>query len=606
MRPRVAYHEMSMKRQHDLPLMRLLEGYVEQGEHGVLLIEHPAGGRPSIVYANPAFERLSGYRSEEVVGRSPIRVLLRNHIDRDTLSAIRGAAMMLSPISIDVQTHTKQGTPLMLDLSLSPVFDENGRVAHWGACIHDITHRHRIIQDAERLRAQAEMQERLRRESMERDRVQQTLRYLTFHDVLTGLPNRSLLLQQVASALLERKSGTMLSLQLEHFGAVAGAIGPKPADTLLTQVSERLRSAVASDVALARLETGTFAAWVPDLWEPEPTHDIVDAMLESLAEPFDVDGERVALRAHIGIAPGAPNTYNTPEELLRDAEIAAQAAAKANARFRRFSPPLHESSLTRVRVEFALHRAIQRRQFVCHYQPFVDLGDGRVAGFEALVRWEDPERGLVPPDLFIPIAEESGHIMRIGEAVLEMACHEAASWPRTGACDLIVNVNVSPRQFDDEHFAQKVLRVLRTTGLSPDRLCLEITETAFARDEQAFLQTVKVLREQGICIGLDDFGIGYSSLASLRRLPFAGVKIDRSFISAPSDDEDAGLADESIVRMIVALARAREMKVAAEGVETRRQLQSARELGCTHAQGYFIARPMPADRVEAFLAAYSA
>jgi PAS domain S-box-containing protein/diguanylate cyclase (GGDEF)-like protein len=591
-----------MKRHHGLLMLRLLEGYVEQGDHGVLLIKHPAPGEPaSILYANPAFERLSGYRSEEIRGRSPLRLLLRHHLDRHTFSAIRGAAKMFSPITIEVKTYRRNGTPLTLDLSLSPVFNEQGQCTHWGVCLHDITGRHRIVQDAERRRMQAEMQGRLRAEALERERVQQTLRYLAFHDVLTGLPNRSLLLQQVASQLLERQSGAMLCVHLEGFGAIVRAIGPKPTDALLTQVSNRLRSTVRPDVALARLETGTFAAWVPHAWEPAAVHDIVESMLESFGEPFHVDSERVALRAHIGIAPAPPAAYTTPEELLRDAEIAAHAAAKANARYRRFSPPLHEHSLTRMRVEFELHRAIARRQFVCHFQPVVHLAKNRVVGFEALVRWHDPERGLVPPHVFVPIAEETGHIVRIGELVLEMACGEAMRWPRVDGHDLVVNVNVSPRQCDDEHFVEKVRRALRVSGLPPHRLCLEMTETAFAHDEQAMLQSIQALRELGVCVALDDFGIGYSSLASLRRLPFVSVKIDRSFISAPSDDEDAGIADESIVLMIVALAKARGLYVTAEGIETARQLQTARALGCTHAQGYFIARPMPADRVEEWL-----
>lgn len=423
--------------------------------------------------------------------------------------------------------------------------------------------------------------------------MEQHVRYLSFHDAVTGLPNRALLLQQVGTALLEGKSGTMVSLELERFDAVAGALGHTLADELLVHVSKRLSSAVQSDVTLARLEKGLFAVWMPDVLDTGPPLDVVETMLYSLTETFYVGDERIALRAHAGIAPAAAHAYNTPEEILRDAEIAAHAAAKAKARYRRFSPPLHEHSLARMRAEFQLHRAIERQQFVCHFQPIISLDNGQISAFEALVRWDDPDRSLIMPDRFIPIAEESGQIERIGELVLETACRAASQWPRPDGRELVVNVNVSPRQFYDEHFAEKVLETLRVTGLAPHRLCLEITETAFATDEQAVLHTLRKLRDNGVNVALDDFGVGYSSLGALRRLPFTSVKIDRSFISARSGDDSTGLADESIVRMIVALARARNLYITAEGVESERQLHAVRELGCTHAQGFFIGRPKP-------------
>jgi PAS domain S-box-containing protein/diguanylate cyclase (GGDEF)-like protein len=579
----------------------LFETFAEQAIDAILFIEHPPeGGRARIVYANPAFERISGYRACEVQNLPPIELLLREDLHSDTISAIRGAAKMLSPLSIEFTKYRKDGTPVVVDLALSPIFNEHGACTHWVAACRDITTKQRVTLAAERRRTEIELREHISQETVERERVQQTLRYLAFHDVLTGLPNRSLLLQQVASALLEGGCGTLLSLQVERFEAIAAALGHKGADELLAQASKRMRAALAPGAALARLDAGTFAAWLPGVCDPE-AREFVDAILESLTDSFVVDGERIALRAHVGIASAASGSYATPEEILRDAEIAAQAAAKANARYRRFSPRLHEHSLTRLRVEFQLHRAIARGQFVCHFQPIADLVRDRIAGFEALVRWHDPERGLVPPDAFIPIAEESGDIVRIGELVLQIACREAAQWPQTGGRDLVVNVNVSARQLDDEQFAQKVFATLRNTGLPAHRLCLEITETAFAMDEQAVLETLRTLRDAGVGVALDDFGIGYSSLGSLRRLPFTSVKIDRSFISAHSGDEREGIADESIVQMIVALGRTRRLWVAAEGVETAMQLRAASDLGCTHAQGYFIARPMPAEDVAAWL-----
>ncbi len=562
-------------------MLRVLERYAEQGEHPILLIDNDATSRrATIIYANPAFERVSGYRARELVGRSPLRCALR-HLDRDALCAIRAAFKTVSPVSFEVLTPRKNGSPIRVCVSLSPIFDENGKCTNWGACIRDVTEHHASIETAER--------------------AAQALRYLAFHDVLTGLPNRSLLLQQVASALLEGRLGSMLSIRLDRFDAIATALGHECADELVAQISHRLRDTKPVDSALARLVAGTFAVWLPGVRDHAQTHDIVLAMLESFAEPFNIDGERVALRAHVGIAT-TTDTYATPEELLRDAEIAADAAAKANARYRRFTPPLHEYSLTCLRVEFELHRAIARRQFICHFQPIVQMSDGRPGGLEALVRWRDPERGLIPPSLFIPIAEETGHIARIGEQVLEIAAREAVQWPHVDGREIVVNVNVSRRQLDDEHFAQKVFNVLGDTGLSPNRLCLEITETALAKSEHDFVPMLQTLRDAGVRLALDDFGVGYSSLGSLRRLPFTSVKIDRSFIDAGTGNEDSGIADDSIVRMIVALAQTRHLKCTAEGIETRVQWDQARELGCTHAQGFLIAQPMAAEDVRAWLA----
>jgi PAS domain S-box-containing protein len=562
---------------------QVLGDWVEQTGDGILIVEHGTAREMSVLYMNRAFERMSGYRAKNLHGHELLKRVIRKHLHRDAISAIAGAARMLSPISIDVATYRKDGTPILIDLALSPVFDEDGRCRYWVASCRDITAKHRVVQAAERRRAESAMQEHLR--------------YLSFHDVLTGLPNRSLLLQHITSALMEHRSGATVSLQIERFDAIAGTLGRRLADGLLMQVSKRLRGAIPTNAFLARLENGSFAAWLPDVVSPGCADELIETMLRSLAEPFHAGSERIALRAHAGVAPAVPHEYTTAEDVLRDAEIAACAAANTSVRYRWFSPRLHEHSLTRMRVEYHLDRALKQREFVCHFQPIVSLGNGRLYGFEALVRWKDPERGLIPPDAFIPIAEESGHIARIGEFVLEEACREAMAWSRAGAPDLVVNVNVSARQFDDEYFADKVNDVLHSVGLSPDRLCLEITETALALDEQAVLQTLGKLRAGGVRVALDDFGVGYSSLGALRRLPLTAVKIDRSFISARPSDEFSGIADESVVLMIVALARARNLRVTAEGVESQRQLEEARRLGCTNAQGFFIARPMPADSV---------
>lgn len=571
----------------DAERAQLLGEWFEQTSDGILILEQISSCEPSVVYVNRAFERISGYRTEYLRGHVPLKKLIRKHLHHDAISAILGAARMLSPISIDVATYRKDGVPLLIDLAVSPIFDDGGGCRHWIVSCRDITTKHRVVQAAERRRAESEIQEHLR--------------YLSFHDVLTGLPNRSLLLQHITSALAELRAGTMVSLQIERFDAIAGTLGRKLTDELLMEASKRLGAAVPANVFLARLENGNFAAWLPDAVSPACAEDLIETMLQSLTKAFHAGSERVALRAHGGIAPALPQAYTTAEEVLRDAEIAAYAAANTNVRYRWFSPRLHEHSLTRMRVEYQLNRALEQRQFVCYFQPIVSLGDGRLYGFEALVRWQDPERGLIPPDTFIPIAEESGHIVRIGELVLENACREAAGWASPGGGDLVVNVNVSAKQFDDEYFADKVTNALQRTCLPPDRLCLEITETALAFDEQRVLQTLSKLGERGIRVALDDFGVGYSSLGALRRLPLTSVKIDRTFISARSADDSEGIADESVVQMIVALARARNLRITAEGVESQKQLNEVRELGCTHAQGFFIARPMPADVVHEWL-----
>ncbi len=552
--------------------LRVMDAYAEQAGEGVLIIaQPPARRRPTIVYKSGAFDRICGASMNALSREHPLRMLRRLHVDSETVSAIRGAVKRCTPLSITVSER---------DVRLTPVFDEARRCTHWVVVVRKKASTSIALHPAAR------------------NPFVESLRYLTFHDVLTGLPKRSLLLQHVASALLEGRPGAVFSVHLERVDALA-ALGHSSANDVLMQVAQRLKCAVPEGAELAKLESG-FALWVPQVWESSHTHRTVDAMLAGLAEPFHVHGERVAVRAHVGIAPAAPGTRNTPEDLLRDAEIAAQSAVRDNARYRRFSKRLHEHSLTRLRVESQLQRALQMQQFVCHFQPIIDLKDNRLGGFEALVRWHDPERGLVPPDLFIPIAEETGDIVRIGELVLEMACREAASWPSVGGALPVVNVNVSGRQFDDEDFAGKVIAALRAADLAPNRLTLEITETALAKDEQAVVHVLETLRDLGVRVSLDDFGIGYSSLGSVRRLPLTSVKIDRSFISNVQG-EAKGIADESIVRMTVALASTRNLLVIAEGVETPTQLHAVRELACTHAQGFHIARPLPADSLHPWL-----
>jgi diguanylate cyclase (GGDEF)-like protein len=429
-------------------------------------------------------------------------------------------------------------------------------------------------------------------EVTERRRTDAALTFMARHDALTGLPNRVLFQERLAAAVAAAREGdhcALLCLDLDRFKVVNDTLGHPVGDSLLCDVAVRLLAVVREDDTVARLGGDEFAIILANMKLPDHAASMAERILAAFDDPFDVAGHRITAATSIGVAL-APKDGTAPDALLQDADIALYLAkSEGRGRYRFFEPEIDSYIQRRRAVEFDLRNAVPADDFLLHYQPVLDLRSGRVTGFEALVRWNHPVRGMVSPAEFIPIAEETGLIVPISAWVLQTACMEAAGWPE----DIEIAVNLSPVQFKRGHLLEMVQGALAASGLAPNRLELEITESTLMDNGGDRLALLHKLRALGIRIALDDFGTGYSSLSYLRSFPFDKIKIDRSFIK----DLDVNPDSATIVGAIVGLASGLRMTTVAEGVETERQLALVREQGIAKGQGYLFSRPRPASEV---------
>ena len=428
------------------------------------------------------------------------------------------------------------------------------------------------------------------------------VRRLALHDRLTGLPNRTLLHDRLGQELAHaRREGSMVAvllLDLDSFKDVNDALGHPFGDRLLCTVAQRINAVVRATDTLARLGGDEFPLVQPQIRQTADVTTLADKILATVATPFDLDGQEIQTSTSIGIAL-FPQDGQDPDTLLQHAELALyRAKAQGRNQFRFFEPAMDEEAQARRRLERELRQALERGEFVLHYQPQLELASGRLAGVEALVRWNHPERGLVLPGAFIPAAEANGLIRPLGAWVLREACRQATAWRERG-WDLSVAVNLSPAQLRHRHFLPPIGDALEAAGLEPARLELEITEGVLMENvEQQGDGFLRGLTADGVRLALDDFGIGYSSLAYLKHLPVKTIKIDRSFVRDLGQDPDA----LALVRAIVTLGHSLRKRVVAEGVENAIQLALLRELGCDEAQGYHIARPLDAEQFADLLA----
>ena len=432
----------------------------------------------------------------------------------------------------------------------------------------------------------------------ERERAQARIAHLARHDGLTGLPNRSLLGERLAAALGGGRPFALHCLDLDGFRGVNDAYGTPAGDRVLAAVAERLRRLAGPDDLPARLSGDEFAVLQAGAG-PVEAELFAARMTEALAEPHDLDGDALAVRAHAGFAL-APADGVVADALLRYAGLAAERAkAEKATEPRRFHPDLDAAQRARRTLEAELRRALAADALELHYQPQVDTAAGRVTGLEALLRWRHPERGWISPAEFIPVAEQSGLIVPLGEWALQRAARDASGWPGGAR----VAVNVSPLQFRGPGLGDAVLGALRDAGLPAGRLEIEITESALLEDGDAVLSVLHRLRAGGVRVAMDDFGTGFSSLATLRSFPFDKIKIDQSFVRVP----EAGVPQaEAIVRAVAGLAAALGMRCTAEGVETAAQLDRLAAAGCSEIQGYLFGRPCPAGDVPGLVAGIEA
>jgi len=438
----------------------------------------------------------------------------------------------------------------------------------------------------------------------ERKKVEERLLHDAFHDALTGLANRALFLDRLGLSLARTKRRqdfhfAVLYLDLDRFKLINDSLGHLGGDCALVATARVLETCVRPGDTVARLGGDEFAVLLDDLRCPEDAEGLTRRIEERLTAPLQVDGHEIYVNASIGIVFGSAG-YERPDEVLRDAD-AAMYRAKSLGRNRHevFNEALHLEALDRLRLETDLRHAVQDSSFGVHYQPIVCLADGRVAGFEALVRWRHPVWGLVPPDQFIQVAEETGLILPIGRWVLCEACERIQQWQREHPSDppLAISVNLSRRQLLQSDLVEQIRRILESTGLLPGTLRLEITESAILEDPEGAVELLRDLESLDIDLCVDDFGTGYSSLSSLQEFPVSVLKIDRSFIRGMGPE---GERDE-IVRAVVALAHSLHMEVVAEGVETEGQLERLRAMSCDYGQGYLLCRALEPEGVEKFL-----
>jgi diguanylate cyclase (GGDEF)-like protein len=426
----------------------------------------------------------------------------------------------------------------------------------------------------------------------ERRRAEVQIAHMARHDGLTDLPNRALLRERLEQELKRVKRGdslAVLCLDLDHFKSINDTLGHPIGDELLKLVADRLRSCTREPDTIARLGGDEFAIIMTQMHQPGDAAVLCRRIRESIIKPYQVDGHQIVTDISIGISI-APFDGSEPDQLLKNADMALY-GAKGDGRgtYRFFEAEMDKRMRERRDLEMDLRQALNNGQFALHYQPLVNLRTHEITAFEALLRWNHPTRGLISPADFVPIAEETGLIVPIGEWVLRTACQETANWP----AHVKVAVNLSPAQLKSKNLLPMIVSALADCAIQPNRLQLEITETMLMQNTFATLNTLHQLRKLGVQIAMDDFGTGYSSLSYLRSFPFDKIKIDRSFIQ----DLSNGAEPRAIVHAVTGLAKCLNMISTAEGVETQQQLDTLEAVGCTEMQGYLFSRARPADKV---------
>ncbi len=557
------------QRRNDEDSLRQAAAVFDATQEGVLVTD----ARQRIVHCNPAFTRITGYSQEEILGHQPSLLKSGRH-DQDFYNSLWHALQSRGGWSGEVWNRRKNGEIYPQWQNIRVIRDEEGEISHYVAVFSDIT--------------------ALKRSQRELD-------YLAHHDPLSNLPNRLLFTERVETALergqRDKRCGTVLLIDLDHFKHINESLGHAIGDLLLKEVGERLRQQLRGSMTLARLGGDEFGLLCEDCATAEQAAGLAQQVLGCLNQPFVVNGQELFIGASIGISL-FPGDADNVAQVLRNVDSALfKAKSSGREGYAFYAQELTEYARQRVELVSALRHALEHDELRVYYQPLMCLRSRQMIGVEALVRWQHPQRGLVPPGEFIPIAEESGLIGAIDAWVLDQACRQMVVWQAADCALRFVAVNVSSRLFSRGELDIRVAQVLADTGLDPAFLELEVTESAVMDNPDAALALLDRLRALGVRLAIDDFGTGYSSLARLKRLPVHKLKLDQSFVMGLPHDQD----DVAITRAVIALGHSLGLKVLAEGIEQLEQVELLEQLDCDHAQGYYFGRPQPAEALAALL-----
>lgn len=545
-----------------------------QSSASAIMITDTAG---IIQYVNPKFSAINEYTAEEAIGK-PVSILKSGETSAQAYENMWRTLLSGEEWRGEYKNRRKSGQFYWCMEAVSVIKDESGKVTHFVASMEDVT---------------------------DRKFAEATIYRLAYYDPLTELPNRRFFMEKLSQATLwNNRSDSLIALcylDLDRFKDINDTLGHNVGDKLLKAIGQRLRLCLRSMDTICRLGGDEFAILLLKVHNDKDITVVADKIMQSVKHPVLIEGHELYVTTSIGISIYPADARNV-DDLFRNADTAlyyAKERGKNNYQF--FSEELNERNAERVRLAGALRRAIERKEFYLQYQPKVNLSNGRICGAEALIRWLDPDRGTVAPDLFIPLAEETKLIIPIGEWLIAEACIQMQEWDRQGLPPAPIAINLSPAQFYKPGLVEYIQRTLSSAGLSPERLELEITESALAENHELTTHMLHRLRGLGLKVFIDDFGTGYSSLSYLKHFPVSALKIDRSFICEISTDA----YDRGIVSAVVAIANKLHLEVVAEGVETEEQLSALRELRCHLIQGFLISKPLDPDEYLRFVRSWN-
>ncbi|MFN2359798.1 MAG: EAL domain-containing protein [Marinobacter sp.] len=561
------------RQERDAEEIRKFSKAIEQSPSSVLICDR----QWRIEFANHKFTQLTGYDADSIIGKHPGVLSEDAHAHRENRQLWQSIRLQVQRVGVwqgEINSTRRNGERFWEQLIVTPIKNSNGEATGYLILGEDISIRKRY--------------------------EQQLLRQANY-DILTGLPNRMLALDRLKLALAQaRRESSLVGvmfLDLDNFKHINDTLGHDAGDNLLIEAARRISSCLRGTSTVARLGGDEFLVILPGLTGPEATSQVAERILKTFAPPYLLNGQEVFVTTSIGIAI-FPNDSDNSGTLLQHADAAMyQAKHKGKSSYAHFAPEMTEVSHERLQMESLMRRALEQNEFELYYQPIVHTDSGELCSAEALLRWNNQGLGMVMPDRFIPLAEETGLITPIGEWVLQEACLAAMRWKETTGTSIGVSVNVSPRQFRDPGFIDTVMNALETSGLEPQQLELEITERLILDNTIETADILRQLDQSGIRLSVDDFGTGYSALSYLKSYPFDTLKVDKSFVHDVMNEKD----DAALVKAIINMAHSLGLRVIAEGVEEEAQTHFLKQEGCDYSQGYFYSRPLPEDAFHEWL-----